>query len=454
MENHKFTKRVFGCAVIKSINGNYNADFTKQPRTLPDGTVYATDKALKYTIRHYLYQNYPDAKILYFTRNKAVLETGQMIPRSLRELYEFLFNSELPKTSKVSGKPKWNLFYYDGNKIVEKGQKIADKKLKEFFDKLENEPDYKSDFLKVAKDGEIKKREEIKLGENETESFYFFIHGNQIVKLENIDDENAFEDTLKIIDIEFFGGYDKLKILYNLLQCIDVRLFGATYTGDTNVSIHGTVQINHAKDRYFYKDNAIENLTYTEQIKSPVRNDKAKGGEAEMTTIGSQSKSMEAHYVHHFSINPKNLEDHLLNANAITQRADVKEKELLGLQDTDIDKLIEGLRLGATNYDSTAKAGVENELLVWIELLGNCKIVLPNFTEYIKIKRNSLNEIEIDLKDLSTLIDQEYIKNCIGKIDLYYNDVKGKPINTPAIDNKVFHYDILTGTQLNITTSK
>lgn len=259
---------------------------------------------------------------------------------------------------------------------------------------------------------------------------------------------------MKTIDIEFFGGYDKLKILYNLLQCIDVRLFGATYTGDTNVSIHGSVQINHAKDRYFYKDNAVENLTYTEQIKSPVRNDKAKGGEAEMTTIGSQSKSMEAHYVHHFSINPKNLEDHLSSSNTITTRKEAKEKTLVGLQKPDIDKLIEGLRLGATNYDSTAKAGVENELLVWIELLDNCKIVLPNFTEYIKIKRNSLNEIEIDLKDLSTLLNQEYIKNCISKIDLYYNEVKGKPMNIPAIDNKVFHYDILTGTQLNITTNK
>ena len=49
----EFNNRVFGCVVVKSINSNYNADFSGQPRTLPDGTVYATDKALKYAIRNY-----------------------------------------------------------------------------------------------------------------------------------------------------------------------------------------------------------------------------------------------------------------------------------------------------------------------------------------------------------------------------------------------------------------
>jgi len=50
----KFKNRVFGAAIVKAINSNYNADFTGQPRTLPDGTVYATDKAFKYTIRNYV----------------------------------------------------------------------------------------------------------------------------------------------------------------------------------------------------------------------------------------------------------------------------------------------------------------------------------------------------------------------------------------------------------------
>jgi CRISPR-associated protein Csh2 len=47
----QFKNRVYGFAVIKAINSNYNADFSGQPRTLPNGQVYATDKALKYTVR-------------------------------------------------------------------------------------------------------------------------------------------------------------------------------------------------------------------------------------------------------------------------------------------------------------------------------------------------------------------------------------------------------------------
>jgi len=49
-----FKNRIFGCAVVRAINANYNADFSHQPRTLPDGTVYATDKAFKYLIKNYL----------------------------------------------------------------------------------------------------------------------------------------------------------------------------------------------------------------------------------------------------------------------------------------------------------------------------------------------------------------------------------------------------------------
>src|SRR6185312_3606570 len=112
-----FNKRVYGCAIIKSLNANYNADFTKQPRTLPNGTVYATDKALKYTIRHFLYKNYSDEKILYFTRNKTTSD-NQFIPMSLKEVYEYLFGA-MVKVNKNSNKnPKWMFFYFDGEKTT------------------------------------------------------------------------------------------------------------------------------------------------------------------------------------------------------------------------------------------------------------------------------------------------------------------------------------------------
>ena len=50
-----FKKRCYGIVMVKSENSNFNADFTGNPRRLPDqkSTIYATDKALKYAIRKY-----------------------------------------------------------------------------------------------------------------------------------------------------------------------------------------------------------------------------------------------------------------------------------------------------------------------------------------------------------------------------------------------------------------
>ncbi|MEO9144580.1 MAG: type I CRISPR-associated protein Cas7 [Ginsengibacter sp.] len=433
MSNQPFNKRVYGCAIIKSLNANYNADFTKQPRTLPNGIVYATDKALKYTVRHFLYKNYADDKILYFTRNKVTPESGQYVPMSLREIYEDIFG-KMEKVTKEGKSPKWMFYYFDGEKVEGKLQKITPANIKKYFKDLDETSDNAikiekyskeaNDRLKLSKEGII---EGISISkEGDVEPFFFFIKGdNEIVKIP----EENIESIINDLDLQYFGGYNKIKILYNLLNCIDVRLFGATYTGDTNVSIHGPVQINHGVDRFAY-NGAIQNLSYTEQIKSPVRNDKSKGGDAEMTTIGSSSKTMEAHYVHNFSINPKNLTDHIEVVNELSK---LNEKEKYpkqnGLSVADINKLQEGLRCGATLYDSTSKAGVENELLIWVELKEGSKQVLPNFTELISINRDEPGKVKIDLQRVQELLAQEHIDSQIEKIDIFYNKAYTEPKN-------------------------
>ena len=128
-----FKNRVFGCAVVKAVNANYNADFSGQPRTLPSGTVYATDKAFKYTVKNYIKDVYDKEKVFYF---KSL--NDKLNPLSLDETYKKYFK-DYPKVK----------------------------------DKIKQE---------VAK---------------------------------------------------------------NLLSCIDIRLFGATFAGETNISVHGPVQVNH-----------------------------------------------------------------------------------------------------------------------------------------------------------------------------------------------------------------
>ena len=294
-----FRNRVFGCVVIKSVNSNYNADFSHQPRTLPDGTVYATDKALKYTVRNYIDKNWPEEKVFYF---KSLNEDMQ--PRDLDQNYVRFFG-DYPKADKKEG-------------------------------------------VKVRK-----------------------------------------------------------MILSNLMSCLDVRLFGGTFASKTaNLSIHGAVQPTHGVNRY------VEGIIYSEQIASPFRN----GAEDMQTTLGTQFKLKEGHYVHHFSVNPSNLDD-------MTEFAGNQ-----GLTQEDMAKLKEALRCGATFYDSSAKAGTENEALLWVELKEGSKLVLPSLVDLLKVNA----EREIDFSEVGKLLQKENIKKEIAKIELYYNKGITKVSHVPV----------------------
>lgn len=308
--SNSFNNRVFGCVIIKAINANYNADFSHQPRTLPDGTVYATDKALKYTVRNYLAKNFPEEKIFYFKSLNA-----EMQPRDLDQSYVKFFG-DFPKTDK---------------KEAVKARKT---------------------------------------------------------------------------------------ILSNLLTCIDVRLFGGTFASkDANLSLHGTTQITHGINRF------EESTIYSEQISSPFRNSNEKSADSMQTTLGTQFKLKEGHYVHHFSINPRNLEDMY------------KAAETEGLSDGDIEKLKEALRNGATFYDSAAKAGVENELLFWVQLKEGSKLVLPSFVELVSIANN--DKREIDFAKVTALLEKDTVKPEIEKMEVYYNSATTTVINLP-VNVKIF----------------
>lgn len=292
MMNNSFKNRVFGCAVIKSINSNYNADFSHQPRTLPDGTVYATDKVLKYSVRNYILKNFPAEKVFYF---KSLSQDMQ--PRDLDQTYVNHFG-DYPK---------------------------ADKK-----------------------------------------------------------DESKLRKV----------------VLDNLLKCIDVRLFGGTFASKgANLSLHGCVQFTHGVNRF------VGGNIYAEQISSPFRNSNAKSAESMQTTLGTQFKLDEGHYVHHLSVNPGNLEE---MASAVNNG---------GLTVEDITVLKEALRCGVTFYDSSAKAGTENELLFWVQLKEGSKLVLPSFVELISMNA----EREIDFAKISGLLKKDSIKEHIEKIEVYYN---------------------------------
>ncbi|MDY0344428.1 MAG: type I CRISPR-associated protein Cas7 [Lentimicrobium sp.] len=276
-----YSKRIFGAAIIKAVNANYNADFSGQPRTLPNGVVYATDKALKYAVKNFLKENYTSEKVFYFKRFNE-----EFVPFSLDDAYAHAF----PKNKD------------------EKDRKI------------------------VAKD---------------------------------------------------------------LLSCIDIRLFGATFakkskTNNVAISVHGPVQITHGVNIWH------ENNFYSEQIMSPFRNPNEKSEDNTATTLGRQTKLHEGHYLHHFSVNPKNIDE-------IVSLAGSGANELTS---EDIDKLKEALQKGVTYYDSAAKAGCENELLIWVTLNENSKLVLPNFTQLMKLEKEKKDgKVQLDMSELKKVIE-------------------------------------------------
>lgn len=88
-------KRVYGVIGISSKMANWNADFTGYPKTTSDGTTFGSDKALKYPMKKMWENN--GGKILYIKSMKiSEVKKGEVtvVPRSLKERYEYIFGVE------------------------------------------------------------------------------------------------------------------------------------------------------------------------------------------------------------------------------------------------------------------------------------------------------------------------------------------------------------------------
>ncbi len=90
MAEKLFKKFAQGLLIVKASNSSFNSDFSGLPRRLPDnnGTIYATDKALKYCIRNYL--NHQGETVFVWRRYKK----EDLSPCSLEQNYKEVFGSE------------------------------------------------------------------------------------------------------------------------------------------------------------------------------------------------------------------------------------------------------------------------------------------------------------------------------------------------------------------------
>lgn len=104
-------KRVYGILGISAIMANWNADFTGFPKTTSNGTVFGSDKALKYPMKK-MWDN--EGKPVVYIKSMK-LESGKkgevfLNPRSLKERYEHLFDIKDLKECKDSNEVLCNLF--------------------------------------------------------------------------------------------------------------------------------------------------------------------------------------------------------------------------------------------------------------------------------------------------------------------------------------------------------
>lgn len=285
-------KRVYGVLGISSVMANWNADFSGFPKTTSDGETFGSDKALKYPMKK-MWDN--EGKKVLYIKSMKLSEAGKkgeifLIPKSLRERYEFLYG----------------------------------------------------------------------------------------------------ESDLKDVTV----------VLKNLMNCVDVKNFGATFTEiGSNISITGAVQIGQGFNKY-EGTNPEE-----QQILSPFRDEKPKKNDedAKNSTVGTKIVSNEAHYFYPFVINPLAYKE--LIELGVTE----------GYTEEDYHNFRRTALVSATSFATNSKVGCENEFALFVETKADA--YLPNLSEYIQFKKGTdKNIIKIQCTELLHELGEQ-----IEKVDIYYN---------------------------------
>lgn len=110
-------KRIYGVLGIASIMSNWNADFTGYPKTISTGEIFGSDKAFKYPIKKMWDQE--GEKVLYIKSMKLQCDkngVSELIPRSLKERYEYLFEKD--KTNEADKKDSKKDTKKDGKEVL------------------------------------------------------------------------------------------------------------------------------------------------------------------------------------------------------------------------------------------------------------------------------------------------------------------------------------------------
>ena len=256
-------KRVYGVIGILSKMANWNADFTGYPKTTSDGETFGSDKALKYPMKK-MWEN-QGKKVLYIksmkfseTKKKEVV----LIPRSLKERYEYIFQIEDLKKCKDTKEVLCNLFKAvdvknfgatfaeEGNNISITGAVQIGQGFNKYKDSYPEEQQILSPFRDSSKDSAKEDSEEAKnstLGtkivSNEAHYFYpFVINPESELYLPNLAEYIRFvkeEGEKNIIEINCSNLINSVKE-----NVKNIEIYYNPYTTEIKCEIEGVKKYN------------------------------------------------------------------------------------------------------------------------------------------------------------------------------------------------------------------
>lgn len=232
-------KRVYGVIGIKSVMANWNADFSGQPKSISNGDIFGSDKALKYPMKKMWEENGESVLYIKSLKTEKDKKGGVKVrPKSLKERYEEIFSVQDLKKENDNKKVLINLFNaFDvknfGATFAEEGNNISITgavQIGQGFNKYEDtsveEQQILSPFRDASKENKSDKESEIansttlgtKIVSSEAHYFYPFainpLSYNNYVKMEVTDgytesDYNKFKEA-SIISATAFNTNSKL----------------------------------------------------------------------------------------------------------------------------------------------------------------------------------------------------------------------------------------------------
>lgn len=282
-------KRVYGVLGIRSIMANWNADFTGYPKSISTGEVFGSDKALKYPMKK-MWEN-QGKKVLYIKSYKveeSKKEEVNIVPRSLKERYEQIFDCKDLTAEKDNKKVIANLFKAIdvknfGATFAEAGKNfsiIGAVQIGQGFNKYEDTEAQEQPILSPFRDGtdEGAKNSTIgtKIVSNEAHYFYPFVINPK-----------AYEEYTQL---GFTEGYTEAD--YEAFK--EAALVGATsFNSNSKIGCENEFAIFVETEEELYLPDLAQYITF------------AKEGEKEVITLGfasllekvqSQIKNIEIYY--------------------------------------------------------------------------------------------------------------------------------------------------------------